>query len=98
MFGSGKNREQKKERQQQKKSKESVYNSKHVRLVEKKQKLALARKVQESAKKPVKGKGKGKKGGGSYTYIVNPLTNRRVNIYGVIGKQIINNFVRTLNE
>uniref|UniRef100_A0A6C0EKY6 Uncharacterized protein n=1 Tax=viral metagenome TaxID=1070528 RepID=A0A6C0EKY6_9ZZZZ len=96
MFGSGKNREQKKERQQQKKSKESVYNSKHVRLVEKKQELALARKVQESAKKPVKGKGK--KGGGSYTYIVNPLTNRRVNIYGVIGKQIINNFVRTLNE
>ena len=35
MIGSGKNREQKKERQQQKKSKESVYNSKHVRLVEK---------------------------------------------------------------
>ena len=96
MFGSGKNREQKKERKQNKKSKDSVYNTKYVRLQEKKQELSLARKAVETAKEKKPTKSKTKKGGGAYNYIINPLTNRKVATNGALGKKIINNFIRAL--
>ena len=35
---------------------------------------------------------------GGYLYIVNPITNRKVNIYGKIGQNIIRNYLNTLNN
>ena len=34
--------------------------------------------------------------GGGYNYILNPLTNRKVSIYGKIGKNIISNYLKNL--
>jgi len=96
MFGSGKNREQKKEKKMNKKSKDSVYNSKFVRLQEQKQEKAREKKqVEVNNPKTNTKKVKGKKGGG-YTYIINPETNRKVSVNGLLGKQILNNYMRQL--
>ena len=48
MIGSGKNREQKKEKKFNKKSKDSVYSSKFVRLQEQKQENAREKKQLEA--------------------------------------------------
>lgn len=96
MFGAGKNREQKKEKKFNKKSKDSVYNSKFVRLQEQKQEKAMEKKqIESNNPKTNTKKAKGKKGGG-YTYIINPETNRKVNVNGLIGKQILNNYIKQL--
>ena len=97
MFGAGKNREQKKENRLNKKSRGSIYNSKHVRLQAQKHEKAQEKKqaeINSPKTTPKKGK-KGKKGGG-YNYIINPETNRKVNINGPLGKQILNNYMKSL--
>ena len=94
MFGSGKNREQKKENRLNKKSRGSIYNSKHVRLQAQKHEKAQEKK-QAEINSPKTTPKKGKKGGG-YNYIINPETNRKVNINGHLGKQILNNYIKSL--
>ena len=41
---------------------------------------------------------KNKVGGGNYKYIINPLTGRKVNINGIIGKKVLNNYIKQLNK
>ena len=37
-----------------------------------------------------------KQDGGAYNYITNPLTNRKVNIHGKIGKKVLENFLKNI--
>ena len=37
-------------------------------------------------------------GGESYNYITNPLTNRRVKLTGRLGKQVLQNYINSLNN
>ena len=113
MIGSGKNRQQRKQKAQEKKSSgKEVYSSKHVR-----QQAALrAKRIaqlftkqnqqnQQNQQKGKKGKQakKGKKGGGNkeyrydnYNYVINPLTGKKVNIYGKLGKHILKKYINIL--
>ena len=38
-----------------------------------------------------------KHGGSEYMYIINPLTRRRVNVSGKIGKKVLNNYLKQLD-
>jgi len=93
-FGGGKNRQQKKEKKQNKKTGRNAagpYNTKHIRLQQERLELAQKRATQNKVEKT-----SNKKGGG-YSYIVNPVTNRKVNVNGFIGQQIIRNYLQQIN-
>ena len=90
-YGGGKNRQQKKEKRENKKTGRNAtgpYNTKHIRLQQERLELAQKR----TKLKNVDKKSNNKKGGG-YSYIVNPVTNRKVNVNGIIGQQIIKNYL-----
>lgn len=93
-YGGGKNRQQKKEKKENKKTGQNAtgkYNTKHIRLQQERLELAQKRtKLNNVDKKS--NKSNNKKGGG-YSYIVNPVTNRKVNVNGIIGQQIIKNYL-----
>lgn len=93
-FGGGKNRVQKKAKQANKKTGSKAsgpFSSKHIRAQQKKMELVQKRATQNKVEKE-----SNKKGGG-YSYIVNPVTNRKVNVNGIIGQQIIRNYLQQIN-